>query len=49
MKEKALFAALTFLSILPAMSQTREEALAEFDWFTGFVSRNYPGYGIKTQ
>ena len=49
MKEKALFAALTFLSILPAMSQTREEALAEFDWFTEFVSRNYPGYEIKTQ
>ena len=49
MKKRTLLTALAFLALLPASSQTREEALAEFDWFTGFVSRNYPGYKIKTQ
>ncbi len=49
MKKRTLLTALAFLALLPASSQTREEALAEFDWFTGFVSRNYPGYRIKTQ
>ncbi len=49
MKKRTLLTTLAFLALLPASSQTREEALAEFDWFTGFVSRNYPGYKIKTQ
>ena len=49
MKKRTLLTTLAFLALLPASSQTREEALAEFDWFTGFVSRNYPGYRIKTQ
>lgn len=49
MKKRTLLTTLAFLALLPASSQTREEALAEFDWFTGFVNRNYPGYKIKTQ
>ena len=49
MKKRTLLTALAFLTLLPASSQTREEALAKFDWFTGFVSRNYPGYETKTQ
>ena len=46
---KILFYVFTLLSIQPIDAQTREEALSEFDWLTGFIQRNYPGYEIKTQ
>ena len=46
---KILFYVFTLLSIHPIDAQTREEALSEFDWLTGFIQRNYPGYEIKTQ
>ncbi len=46
---KILFYVFTLLSIQPIDAQTREEALYEFDWLTGFIQRNYPGYEIKTQ
>lgn len=44
-----MFYVFTLLSIQPIDAQTREEALSEFDWLTGFIQRNYPGYEIKTQ
>lgn len=37
------------LLVLTIQAQTKAEALAEFDWLTGFVQRNYAGYDIKTQ
>lgn len=46
---KILFYVFTLLSIHPTDAQTREEALSEFDWLTGFIQRNYPGYEIKMQ
>lgn len=46
---KILFYVFTLLSIQPIDAQTRAEALSEFDWLTGFIQRNYPGYEIKTQ
>lgn len=46
---KILFYVFTLLSIHPIDAQTREEALSEFDWLTGFIQRNYLGYEIKTQ
>ena len=46
---KILFYVFTLLSIQPIDGQTREEARSEFDWLTGFIQRNYPGYEIKTQ
>ena len=44
---KILFYVFTLLSIQPIDAQTREEALSEFDWLTGFIQRNYPGYEIN--
>ena len=34
---KILFYVFTLLSIQPIDAQTREEALSEFDWLTGFI------------
>lgn len=49
MKTRLILTVLIFLPFLSASSQTQEEVLAEFDWLTEFVCRNYPAYQIKTQ
>lgn len=49
MKKATLSFILACLAICPTWSQSKEEALAEFDWLTGYIQRNYPGYENKTK
>ena len=49
MKKTTFSFILTCLAACSAWAQSKEEALAEFDWLTGYIQRNYPGYEHKTK
>lgn len=40
---------LTCFSMPFIHAQSPEESLSEFDWLTGYIQRNYPGYHQKTK
>lgn len=49
MFKKSLFLIASCFSALALYAQSSEKSLSEFDWLTGFVQRNYPGYQQKTK
>lgn len=47
---KKLFLLISACISMPALyAQSPEESLSEFDWLTGYVQRNYPGYPQKAR
>lgn len=48
LKKLFLFVPTCFF-VLFLHAQSSEKSLSEFDWLTGYVERNYPGYQQKTQ
>ena len=47
--KRFLYITLICLISQTAFAQSKKDALAEFDWLTGYVERNYPAYKLKTQ